>query len=248
MKLAVCIPCFNEAAYLSTALGSLSMQADKDFKIFICDNNSTDQTAEIALKSAAEFGLNLKVVTEKQKGTGAAADTAFRAAITEGFDLIARTDADAVVSTVWTQTIREHFARHPHGLASGVTGPIKGELSYVKSVFMRAASLLAATFGLLRPSNYGGGRKFRYVMTNGNNLAIDALSYQEVGGFKRTAIEELHEDRALVNDLRAAGIRVVRVRGMRVGVSSRRINAWGLLNSLRWYANHSYRGREVDVR
>lgn len=248
MKLAVCIPCFNEAAYLAKALRSLSLQSDKNFKIFVCDNNSTDSTAAIALASAAELGLNLRIVNEKQKGTGAAADTAFRTAINEGFDIVARTDADAVVSLDWTQKILEHFARHPHGLASGVTGPINGELSYVKSSFMKAASLLAATFGLLRPSNYGGGRKFRYVMTNGNNLAIDADSYQKVGGFRRTAIENLHEDRALVNDLRAAGIRVFRVRGMRVGVSSRRINAWGLLNSLRWYANHSYRGGEVDVR
>lgn len=85
-------------------------------------------------------------------------------------------------------------------------------------------------------------------MTNGNNLAIDAESYLAVGGFKRSKIEELHEDRALVNDLRAIGKRIYRVRSMRVQVSARRINSWGLINSLKWYANHSYIGDEIDVR
>lgn len=248
MKLAVCIPCYNEASYLATTLTSLSVQVDRDFTVFVCDNGSTDKTASVALSAADSLGLAVEIVHEAVKGTGAAADSAFRAAIAAGFDLLARTDADAIVDPFWTKAIREHFTRHPLGLASGVTGPIVGELSRQRSLALRAASALAATFGVLRPSNYGGGRRGRYVMTNGNNLAIDSHSYLAVGGFRRTAIEELHEDRALVNDVRSSGRKVYRVRSMRVQVSARRIEAWGLANALKWYANHSFRGEEIDVR
>jgi glycosyltransferase involved in cell wall biosynthesis len=248
MKLAVCIPCYNEANYIATTLTSLSSQEDKGFKVFLCDNASTDETASIARAAAGALGLDLEVVDEAVKGTGAAADSAFRAAIAQGFEILARTDADAIVDPFWTQAIRAHFRRRPQGLASGVTGPIAGELTPLRALTLRVASALAATFGVLRPSNYGGGRRGRYVMTNGNNLAIDSLSYLAVGGFRRTAIEELHEDRALVNDVRSRGGRVYRLRTMRVQVSARRIEAWGLFNALKWYANHSFRGSEIDVR
>eukprot|EP01031_Cornospumella_fuschlensis_P018392 gene18392-22511_t len=142
MKLAVCIPCYNEANYLATTLTSLSSQVDRDFTVFVCDNGSTDETAWVARTTAAALGLDLEVVEEAAKGTGAAADTAFRAAIAQGFELLARTDADAIVDPSWTRSIREHFAAHPRGLASGVTGPIVGELTALRSLTLRAASAL----------------------------------------------------------------------------------------------------------
>ncbi len=248
MKLAICIPCYNESNYIAKTLKSLSLQEDRNFKIFLCDNGSTDQTASIAIATALSLELDLEVVHEDAKGTGSASDTAFRKAITQGFNLIARTDADALVDRLWTKSIQKHFRKHPHGMASGITVPIADELTRGRYLVLRAASLLAATFGLLRPSNYGGGRRGRYVMTNGNNLAIDSQSYLSAGGFRRSKIEELHEDRALVNDLRSKGGKVYRVRSMRVQVSARRINAWGLANSLKWYASHSFQGNEIDIR
>jgi glycosyltransferase involved in cell wall biosynthesis len=248
MKLAICIPCYNEASYIAKTLHSLSLQEDRNFKVFVCDNGSTDQTASLAMSAGLELGLNLEIVHEGKKGTGAAADSAFRAAIAQGYDLLARTDADALVDSSWTGAIRKHFQEHPHGLAAGITGPIAGEVSYRFNVMLRAASLLASTFGLFRPSNYGKGLRGLYVMTNGNNLAIDSKTYLAAGGFRHTRIEELHEDRQLVNDVRAAGEKVFLVRAMKVQVSARRVNAWGLLNSLKWYANHSYKGEEIDIR
>lgn len=248
MKLAVCIPCYNEENYIGAVLESLANQGNRDFKIFICDNGSTDQTATVASLVAQNLDLDFEVLTEAQKGTGAASDTAFRKAIGEGFEVIARTDADALVSPNWTKVINDHFLRHPQGLASGITGPLSGELPAGRRAFLKAVSAMAAWFGTFRPSNYGRNRRGRYVMTNGNNLAIDATTYLAAGGFRRTKIEDLHEDRALVNDVRSSRGKVRRVRAMRVQVSSRRIQTWGLLNSLRWYANHSFRGEEVDVR
>jgi glycosyltransferase involved in cell wall biosynthesis len=248
MRLAICIPCYNEENYIGKALESLANQSNRNFKIFICDNSSTDQTVSVANMVANRLGLDFEVLTETEKGTGAASDTAFRKAIGSGFKVIARTDADAQVSSNWCKVIAEHFRIQPHGLASGITGPLAGDLSLARRYLLKTASALAATFGVLRPSNYGNGRRGRYVMTNGNNLAIDSITYLAAGGFRRSKIEELHEDRALVNDVRASQGKVFRVRAMRVEVSARRIQTWGLLNSLKWYANHSFRGDEVDVR
>ncbi|WP_256356529.1 hypothetical protein [Streptomyces sp. PKU-EA00015] len=79
-------------------------------------------------------------------------------------------------------------------------------------------------------------------------MAITADLYVRAGGFPRTAIEELHEDRALVNAVRlltsAYGVR----RDVRVAGSARRVRAWGLRRTLGWYADHRYRPEVVDIR
>jgi hypothetical protein len=85
-------------------------------------------------------------------------------------------------------------------------------------------------------------------MSAGCNLAITAALYEASGGFPRSAIEDVHEDRALVNRVRrvtsAYGIR----RDVVVRGSVRRLRAYGLRNTLAWYLDHSYRPDVVDVR
>jgi cellulose synthase/poly-beta-1,6-N-acetylglucosamine synthase-like glycosyltransferase len=171
-----------------------------------------------------------------------------RAAADTGCDVLARTDADAIPAVDWVATIRRSFARGHAEMISGVTVPIRTEVSPGYYWVLRFASLLASVFGTLRATNYGAGKRGIYVMTNGNNLAITTAAYLAVGGFARTRIEDLHEDRALVNAVRSSGLRVRRVRAMRVAVSSRRVKAWGLLNSLRWYRSHHQPTADVDIR
>lgn len=248
MKIGVCIPAFNEAAGITATLRALQAQSDRDFHVFVCDNTSSDATARVVTDFIAQQGLDWQLVTESQKGTGAAADTAMRAASANGCDILARTDADAIPAVDWVATIRRSFARGRAEMISGITIPIRTEVSLGYFWVLRFASLLASIFGTLRATNYGAGKRGIYVMTNGNNLAITATAYLAVGGFARTRIEELHEDRALVNAVRSAGLRVRRVRAMRVAVSSRRVKAWGLLNSLRWYRSHHRPTADVDIR
>ena len=248
MKLAVAIACYNEEKYIEKTLKSLAAQTDSDFKIFLCDNASTDGSAAIAKRAAQELGLELVVVPESQKGTGAAADTACRAAFSAGYDVIARTDADAIVDKNWVSTVRKYFESHPNALIGGITSPITAEVTRARRNLIMSVTMIAIFFGIFRPSNYGGGKRGLYLMTQGNNLAIDKETYFRAGGFRRVKIEEMHEDRALVNDVRATGGRVRMIANMRVQVSVRRVSAWGLRNTLKWYANHSYRGENVDVR
>jgi hypothetical protein len=107
---------------------------------------------------------------------------------------------------------------------------------------------LAEAFGRIRPGNRGDGYLGPYLMAAGCNVGITAELYLASGGFPRTAIEELHEDRALVNAVR----RITRDYGRRADVvvygSSRRVRAWGLRRTLLWYKDHAYKPQMVDIR
>ena len=85
-------------------------------------------------------------------------------------------------------------------------------------------------------------------MAAGNNLAITADLYVRSGGFPRTAIEDMHEDRALSETVRTITTRAARRPDMLVYNSVRRVNAYGYVNTLRWYRNHGFRPHVVDVR
>ena len=52
--LSIIIPTFNEEKFLPHLLKSLKEQTFKDFEIIVADNNSTDATRSIALKSGAK--------------------------------------------------------------------------------------------------------------------------------------------------------------------------------------------------
>jgi hypothetical protein len=85
-------------------------------------------------------------------------------------------------------------------------------------------------------------------MAPGNNLAIRAETYLRCGGFPRTRIEDVHEDRALVNRVRTVTTRIGKNDRMVVLNSIRRLRAYGYLRTLLWYWDHKYRPAEVDVR
>ena len=103
-------------------------------------------------------------------------------------------------------------------------------------------------FGRFRPSNRGRDFRGPYLMSPGCNLGVSASAYVAAGGFPRTAIEDVHEDRELVNRVRLVSRRVEYVPQLVVHASIRRLRAYGLGNTLRWYLDHGYRPREVDVR
>jgi hypothetical protein len=107
---------------------------------------------------------------------------------------------------------------------------------------------LAEAFGRVRSGNRDPAYRGPYMMAAGCNVAITAELYLAAGGFPRTAIEDLHEDRALVNAVRRLTADYARRRDVVVQGSSRRVRAWGLRNTLLWYKDHAYRPELVDIR
>ena len=69
-RIAVLIPCYNEAVTIGKVVCSFR-EALPQAEIIVCDNNSSDATAEIAAKAGA------RVLTEKRQGKGFAVQKLF---------------------------------------------------------------------------------------------------------------------------------------------------------------------------
>ena len=254
-RLAVAVPVFQEAAGIMPTLEALAAQDDADVDVWFVDNGSTDGSAEVIRAFAAAHGLaRWHVIDEPQKGTGAAADTGMRAAIGAGATLLARTDADCLPREDWTAAVRRALTPRSDGglglrLVGGELVPRRDEgLGWGTRAMLRAAVELAEAFGRVRSGNRDPAYRGPYLMAAGCNVAITAELYLAAGGFPRTAIEDLHEDRALVNAVRRLTADYARRRDVVVQGSSRRVRAWGLRNTLLWYKDHAYRPELVDIR
>lgn len=111
--ISVVIPAFNEEKYLPACLESFKKQTFTDFEIVVVDNNSTDKTVQIT----KQFGA--RVVKETTQGMTPARERGFRAAKAE---IIARTDADTIVTPNWLEVIYKTFKKYPRVVAT--TGPL----------------------------------------------------------------------------------------------------------------------------
>jgi glycosyltransferase involved in cell wall biosynthesis len=84
-RIAVAIPCYNEAAAIATVVASFRAALPRA-EIVIFDNNSTDGTGDIAR------GLGVRVVDVPEQGKGHAVRAAF--ATLSNFDVVLLTDGD----------------------------------------------------------------------------------------------------------------------------------------------------------
>lgn len=243
MDLWVIVPAYNEAGGIEATLRALAGQDDRDFTLVVVDNVSTDDTAEIVRRHGVQ------VITESRKGTGAASDTGMRHAIAHGATHLARTDADCLPRPDWVRNIRRAFGDGLE-MVGGRLRPRTDEfpLKFWERRFIPLVVDVAAAFGRLRPSNRSPEYLGPYVMMPGATLAITASLYERAGGFPRTAIEETHEDRALVNRVRKITSSYGSRRDVVVFGSVRRLRAYGLAGTLAWYADHHYRPEVIDIR
>src|SRR5262249_15474419 len=106
----VVIPCYNEALGVTKTLEALAAQDDRRFSLVVVDNASTDGTSSVVEAFAARHPtFDVHVVHEAQKGTGAAADTGFRYAISHGATHVARTDGDCLPRRDWVRNLKAAF-------------------------------------------------------------------------------------------------------------------------------------------
>ena len=93
-KITVYIPAYNAAGFLAGAIESLLAQTLPPDQIFVVDDGSRDQSAEIASRYPQVTLLR----HERNLGLAAARNTAFRAARNE---LVASLDADCIADPDW---------------------------------------------------------------------------------------------------------------------------------------------------
>jgi glycosyltransferase involved in cell wall biosynthesis len=250
MDLWVVVPAYNEERSIGATLRRLAEQTDPGFTVVVVDNASTDGTAGVVREFAATHPKpEIRIVHEPVKGTGAAADTGVRHAISAGATHVARTDADCLPGRGWGAAVKRAF---DDGLDM-VSGPLRPRtdefpLRAWERWLLPSVVGVAAMFGRFRPGNQDPLYLGPYVMMPGCNVAISADLYLRSGGFPRTRIEDVHEDRALVNRVRY----LTDCYGLRPDVvvygSVRRLRAFGLIRTLGWYADHRYRPPVVDIR
>jgi len=210
--ISVVVPAYNEGKILIPTLKTLKKQNYKgQYEIIVVDNNSTDETAQIAKKMGA------KVIFEPKKGTAAARQAGFLAAKGE---IIASTDADTIVPRDWLNRFAYEFAKHKDAVV------ISGMYT-----FHDGSLILRALTGIF---NYPLFTIFGWY--SGANMAVKKDVFRASGGFDTDI--KLSEDSVLCQKLRSFG-KVYRFNSFKVKTTARRFNQLGLLAGL-WNYSHNY--------
>jgi glycosyltransferase involved in cell wall biosynthesis len=237
VNLWVVVPAYNEAARISSTIAALRAQTDRDFTLLVVDNGSTDETASLAGPS---------VLPEPSKGVGCAVDTGFRHAIAHGATHIARTDADCLPRPGWITGVRAGFADGGELVCGRITAR-RDEHGPVGRAVFRGLVGLAATFGRWRPAHRSSAGGFRapYRMHAGNNMAVTASLYLACGGMPRRPSPT---DRLFLNRVRATTDKIVYRRDMVVENSTRRLSAYGVVGTAKWYLDRGSGALTADPR
>lgn len=102
MKVSVIIPVYNEEKNIKNCLDSLMNQVEKPDEIIVVDNNCTDRTMEVVKKYK-----EVKIIKEKKQGITPARNSGFN---TASGDILAKCDADSILPSNWTKTLKEIFS------------------------------------------------------------------------------------------------------------------------------------------
>ncbi|MFF2023251.1 glycosyltransferase [Streptomyces sp. NPDC058171] len=241
----VVVPAHREAARIGGALEALAAQHDRDFTLVVVDNASGDDTAAIARAFARRAPFPVHVLHEPDKGVGCAVDTGFRFAIERGARLLARTDADCLPHPGWTAAARAAADRGA-GLVCGRIEARRDEHGPLGRTAFRALVLAASFFGRVRPAHRRShGYRCAYRMHAGNNMAVTARLYEAVGGMPRRPSPT---DRLFLNRVRRHTTAIVHARDMVVENSTRRLRAYGVLGTARWYLDRGPGAHGEDPR
>ncbi|WP_232246409.1 glycosyltransferase family A protein [Kitasatospora mediocidica] len=241
----VVVPAYQEEARIEGALRALAAQRDRAFTLLVADNGSSDATVEKVRAFAKDAPFAVELLVEPEKGVGSAIDTGFRYAIARGATLLARTDADCLPQPGWTAAARAGLLASG-GLVCGRITARTDEHGPVGRAVFRVLVALGACFGRIRLAHRRRhGYLTPYRMHAGNNMAITAELYQAVGGMPRRPSPT---DRTFINRVRRHTTAIVHRRDMVVQNSTRRIRAYGVLGTARWYLERGAGRRHVDVR
>jgi glycosyltransferase involved in cell wall biosynthesis len=110
VRVSVCIPTFNQAAYLEQAIWSCCEQTLKPFEIIVYDDCSTDETQRILSKLSAKISC-LKIFTQvKNVGISSNVNSCLRAATG---DFVVRLDSDDFLAQLYIERLVELLAENP---------------------------------------------------------------------------------------------------------------------------------------
>lgn len=198
--ISVVIPAYNEQEYIASCLQSIQNQTFTNFELIVVDNNSTDNTAKIA------HHFNATVIKEVKQGIIPAREKGFGKATAE---IIARTDADTIVSPDWLELIYNEFGKNTHmvALSGGLLSPFRklSDKRFLQSInaYVRLGKMLLGHYPLMGP-----------------NMAIRKSAWQKIS--VHLDDKKVHEDIDLACHLAEVG-EIVYAPHITARLSSRRI-------------------------
>lgn len=190
IDISIIIPCLNEERYVGRCLDAIAALELRPHEVLVVDNGSTDKTAEVA--GRYDF---VRVLREPRRGRAFAQIAGFNAATGT---VLARLDADAVVSPDWTARIADYYSR-PEALQTAWTGGA----SFYNVRFPR---LVSAVYDWL-------AFRFNQLLTGhptlwGSSMALPRALWAQVAG-QVCQRSDLHEDLDLSIHLHRHGCPIV---------------------------------------
>lgn len=166
--ISIVIPAFNEAKTIGRTLDSLAKQTIQEpFEVIVVDNNSTDGTAQAALRSAGK--VQVHVIHELKSGRGAARAAGFQTAVG---DIICSTDADTLLPENWLVSLTAPLKDGTY-VATASSAQIKDCSSFTNWFFNWFQPTLMRVYQLI----------FGHVFLSGFSFAIKKEVYVASGGF-----------------------------------------------------------------
>jgi glycosyltransferase involved in cell wall biosynthesis len=227
--ISIIIPAYNEARTLSACLDTIAAQTVAPDEVIVVDNNSTDKTANIALRYPF-----VTLVHEKRQGIVFARGKGFDMARSE---LLARIDADTHLPTDWIESVQKFYAEKEHA-ETVLTG---GCYFYN----LRSGRLTGRIYDFFvhRLNHLLLGYYFPW----GSNSVIPRTSWDVVRPVV-TMRADVHEDLDLGIHLAHAGFRSEYIATFRVGAAAKRVlsDRQDLWQYLVWWPN-TYRANGYMV-
>jgi glycosyltransferase involved in cell wall biosynthesis len=207
LKISVIIPAFNEERRLGETLGHINAalssfhKRDWETELIVCDNNSTDKTAEIACAAGAKVTFEPINQIARARNSGAAAASG---------DWLIFVDADSHPSPALLNSVAEQIVCGK-SLAGGCTVKLDGN-------YPKANLIIALWNGISRSLSWMAG----------SFIFCEAAAFRECGGFSKElfAGEEIDLSIRLKRIARKRRKRIVILRQHPLVTSARKLHLY----------------------
>ncbi len=202
LRISLVIPAYNEEGHLRACLEAACNQTEPFYEIIVVDNNSTDRTAAIA----REFPVRL--LHESRQGKLHADTAGFNAVRGE---IIARIDADTVITPQWAATVQIIFGED-------ATDAVSGLPRYYDLALPRLANKIEHFFRRRM------ARELRETLfLQGANMAVRRRAWEEIRD-NLCYDRRYHEDFDIAIHLQRQGYRVTYDERLVAGLSARAVD------------------------
>lgn len=232
-KISVVIAARNEAANIGNLLKDLSHQIPETsiHEIILANDQSSDQTSEVASRVALENKLPLKIIevtgpSSKKQALKEAIDAA-------SGNWILVTDADCRVPSTWVAGMREKIGEVETGFISGPVKMLPGQGFFSDFQSLDFMAISGSGAGLL-----GAGVP---LYCNGANMAFSRETFLKLGGYEGSAHIASGDDVFLLRKFIQAGATIRFIKDAKVMVSTKPENTVKefFLQRLRWASKNN---------